>query len=179
MGEVLVRLLELVRSLRLTMPPELAQLAKTVLMAEGLGTRLDPGFQLVPVARPLLRRALVERLRPTAGHGLGQSALDMARLARDLPARARRLGERIERQGLQVDVKVDPRVFVHELERLVRNLRVSALSAASILAMGLLTLAHPPASLPLWAPWLFAAGLLVTVGLLGYLALDSWRSRRL
>ena len=179
MGEVLVRLLDLVRSLRLTLPPELAQLAKTVLMAEGLGTRLDPGFQLVPVARPLLRRALVERLRPTAAHGLGQSALDMARVARDLPARARRLGERIERQGLQVDVKVDPRVFVHELERLVRNLRVSALSAASILALGLLTLAHPPASLPLWAPWLFAAGMLVTVGLLGYLAIDSWRSRRL
>jgi ubiquinone biosynthesis protein len=179
MGEILGRILDLTRSLRLTLPAELALLAKTVLMAEGLGTRLDPTFQLVPVARRLVRRALLERLRPPPADRVGQSVLDLTRVARDLPARMRRLGDRLERRGLHVDVQIDQGAFVHELERLVRNLRISALSAASILAMGLLTLAHPPASLPLWAPWLFAAGVLATLALLGYLALDSWRSRRL
>jgi len=61
----------------------------------------------------------------------------------------------------------------------VRTLRVSALAAAAIVAMGLLTVAHPPASLPTWAPWLFAGGIVCTVLLLGYLLLDSFRSRRL
>ncbi len=179
MGEVLGRVLEIARTLRLSLPTELALLAKTVLMAEGLGMRLDPGFQLVPVARPLVREALAARLLPPGGDRLLQAALDLTGVARELPARARRLGDRLDRGALQVEVQLDQRAFVHELERLVRNLRASALSAAAIVAMGLLILAHPPAGLARWAPWLFGGGLLVTLGLLAYLVLDSWRSRRL
>jgi ubiquinone biosynthesis protein len=179
MGEVLSRLLALLRALRLTLPTELALLGKTVLMAEGLGRRLDPGFRLVPVARPLVRQALVARLRPRGADDLAQAALDAASVARELPRRARRFGDRLAGGTLQVEVSVDQRAFVHELERLVRNLRVSALAAASILAMGLLTLAHPPASLPRWAPWLFGGGLAATLALLTYLVVDSWRARRL
>lgn len=179
MGDVLAKLLELARSQQLRLPPELALLAKTVVMAEGLGLGLDPGFQLATVARPVVRRVLVERLRPRGGDRLRRSALDLMSLAEQLPARTRRLSARLDRGDVQVEVRLDQRAFVHELERLVRNLRVSALSAAAIVALGLLTLAYPPATLQRWAPWLFGAGALVTLGLLGYLVLDSWRSRRL
>ena len=68
---------------------------------------------------------------------------------------------------------------MHELERRVRNLRASVLAAAAIIAMGLLSLAQPPPSLPLWAPWLFGGGLTATLALLAYLVFDSWRARRL
>ena len=177
--EVLGRILETMRRLRLRFPAELALLVKTVLMAEALGARLDPGFQLVPVARPLVREALRRRWRPASADDVGQAAMDMLSVARQLPARLRRLGHRLDRGGLQLDVRFDPRPVVHELERMVRNLRASVLAAAAIVAMGLLTLAHPPASLPLWAPWLFAGGLAATLALLAYLVLDSWRARRL
>jgi ubiquinone biosynthesis protein len=179
MGEVLERILEVVRTLRLHFPADLALLVKTVLMAEGLGVRLDPAFQIVPVARPLVRRELRRRWRAPSGDRLGEVGLDLLSVAHELPSRLRRLGARLDRGDLRLDVRLDSGPFVHELERLVRNLRISTLAAAALVAMGLLTLAHPPPSLPMWAPWLFAGGLAATLALLGYLALDSWRARRL
>jgi ubiquinone biosynthesis protein len=179
MNEVLGRILELIRTLDLRLPAELALLVKTVLMAEGLGARLDPGFRLVPVARPLVREALWRRWRPASGDELGGAAMDLASAMRQLPARLRRLGDRVDRGDLRVDVRLDPRPVVHELERVVRTLRASVLAAAAVVAMGLLTLAHPPPSLPLWAPWLYGGGLAATLALLGYLVVDGWRARRL
>ena len=90
----------------------------------------------------------------------------------------RRLAERMERGELEVEMRVEQREFVHELERIVRSVKVSSLAAASILSMGLLTLAYRPPGLERWARWVFVGGFVATAGLVAWLALDSWRQRR-
>ncbi|HVS04001.1 MAG TPA: AarF/UbiB family protein [Thermoanaerobaculia bacterium] len=178
MGEILARVVEIVRDLQLRLPAQLSMLIKTLIMAEGLGLRLDPEFQLIPVARRLVRRALVRRFRPERlGRRLGRGALDALSLMEEGPGTVRRLADRMERGDLELEIHVEQREFLWELERIVRSLKMSALSAAAILAMGLLTLAHPPPGWERWAGWAFGGGLIATASLVAYLFFDNFRSR--
>ena len=52
------------RRWRLTLPPELSLLVKTLSMHEGVGQRLDPSFQPFLVAEPYVRRLLMQRYHP-------------------------------------------------------------------------------------------------------------------
>lgn len=55
-AEVLGEVMHIVRRHRLTLPPDLALLVKTVMMCEGVALRLDPGFLLVPRLLPFAAR---------------------------------------------------------------------------------------------------------------------------
>lgn len=55
-AEVLGKVMGIVRRHRLTLPPDLALLVKTVMMCEGVALRLDPGFLLVPRLLPFASR---------------------------------------------------------------------------------------------------------------------------
>jgi ubiquinone biosynthesis protein len=180
MAEILTRIVELVRDLRLRLPAQLSMLIKTLVMAEGLGHRLDPDFELLPVARQLVRRALIRRLRPSrAGGRLWRGALDALTMVEEGPRKLRRLADRVERGELEFEMHVDQRQFIHELERIVRSVKMSSLAAAAILAMGLLSIAYPLPGWERWANWLFAGGFVATVGLVAYLVWDNWRQRYL
>lgn len=67
-AEVLGRVMAVVRRHRLTLPPDLALLVKTVMMCEGVALRLDPRFMLVPRLWPFAARlALGEPGPPPIG----------------------------------------------------------------------------------------------------------------
>jgi len=68
-GEMFGELLGLVRRNRLRLPRDLALLFKTLLMAEGLGRRLDPDFQIAAVLVPYAERLAARRLSPDAVAG--------------------------------------------------------------------------------------------------------------
>ena len=107
--EVTAEVFATARRYQLRMPVELALLLKTLAMNEGVGRRLDPGFNAAAVAAPFVHRAVQLRLRPSAWEPeLRRGLIDLARLGLDLPsalrrltpARARRVHRVVRPQGL-------------------------------------------------------------------------------
>jgi ubiquinone biosynthesis protein len=71
LGEMLVEVTRVLREHQLALPADLALLIKAFLSLEGMGRSLDPGFQLVGEAVPLLRQLVRKRYTPRA---LGRQA---------------------------------------------------------------------------------------------------------
>ena len=102
---------------------DLALMAKTLAMHEGMGLRMYPEFHLVSVARPFVENALRSLYLPrpdarSAALNLG-ALLD---LAGSLPQRAQRLLSRLERGEMGVAVRpegMDP--LMRDLNRMVNR----------------------------------------------------------
>ena len=73
-AEVLGKVMGIVRRHRLTLPPDLALLVKTVMMCEGVALRLDPGFLLVPRLLPFAARIVSGVAAPDADPAGGGDA---------------------------------------------------------------------------------------------------------
>lgn len=61
-GRVLLRLFEVSRRFKMEVQPQLVLLQKTLLQIEGLGRQLDPDLDLVPIAKPILKRWMSDQL---------------------------------------------------------------------------------------------------------------------
>lgn len=89
----------LLRNYRLTLPPDLALLLRTLLIAEGFVRRLDPSFDIAARAAPIARELLRERISPAelkrGGRRLASSLGRLAAASPELVA----LAERIARSG--------------------------------------------------------------------------------
>ena len=177
MGEVLTNLLELIRSLRMRLPAQMAILTKTILMAEGIGTQLDPDFHLVPVARKFVRRAIIRRFRPDSSESrLRLASLDALTLAEQAPKEIRHLMGRLRRGEMDMDITVNDKQVIHELRKLGKTIKVSAITLALVIAVALLMLIYHPEGWELWIRWIFGAGLAAALLLLGYLLFTSIRN---
>jgi len=180
-GRMLGEVFRLARRHHLMLRGDLALMAKTLAMHEGIGLRLDPEFHLVSVARPFVENALRSLYLPrpdarAAALNLG-ALLD---LAGSLPQRAQRLLSRLERGDMGVAVRpegMDP--LMRDLNRMVNRLSVSILAASFIVGLALLlqTVVSTHGSrilLLVFAGGLFSAGVL---GL--WLLLSMYRAGRI
>jgi len=87
------------------LPADLALLAKTLVMLEGLGRQLDPSFVLVEEVRPFAAQLVRERLSlRELGGSLAQSLRDANRLARSLPRRVDNLWSQLDRGELTIGI---------------------------------------------------------------------------
>jgi ubiquinone biosynthesis protein len=168
------------RRYQLRMPVELALLLKTLAMNEGVGRRLDPGFNAAAVAAPFVHRAVQLRLRPSAWEPeLRRGLIDLARLGLDLPGALRRLTRQLERGEFTVSVRPqgldEP---LRRLEVLVNRLAMSVLLAAFIVSTALLMRTYHPRDEGGLPGWLSVVGLLVATVLGVGLLLAIWRSGR-
>jgi ubiquinone biosynthesis protein len=180
LGPILEQALAIVRDHRLSLPPSLALLLKTLIMEEGLGMRLDPAFRLTTILVPYARELLVRHyLSGRLLRRLGQAGLDAAEIAVDLPWHARRLLGDLERGGIEVALgRAQVDAVLGRLERLVNRLVLGVLAAAFIVGLAVLLSAyHPPGDLN-WAGAFFAIGLVVALALGAYLAWSITRRSR-
>jgi ubiquinone biosynthesis protein len=134
------------------LPSRFALLLKTIMMAEGLGLKLDPQFSLTSLLVPYAKKLCLEQYSPAATiRRLEKGATDAARLVEELPGDLRRVLRAIDEEGLPV------RVRERGLERLGDQLdaatdRLVAAISGSALVIGfavLLTAFHPPG----WESW--------------------------
>lgn len=73
LGELIEEALVVVRRHRLQLPANLTLLLKALVMCEGLGTRLDPTFNLTAVLVPYAERLMTRRYSPDVlGRRLGR-----------------------------------------------------------------------------------------------------------
>lgn len=180
MEEVTAEVFATARRHQLRMPVELALLLKTLAMNEGVGRRLDPGFNAAAVAAPFVHRAIQLRLRPSTWEPeLRRGLIDLARVGLDLPGALRRLTRQLDRGELAVAVRPqgldEP---LRRVEALVNRLAMSVLLAAFIVSSALLMRTYHPGDEGGWPDWLSIVGLLVATVLGVWLLLAIWRSGR-
>lgn len=169
----------IIREHRLSLPPRLALLIKTLAMSESVGARLDPAFHLTTILVPYAQRLLLQQYSPAVwGRQLKRAGRDVARLGVEMPRQLRRLLLAMERGGLAVGVR--PQGFeplMQRLEQLTNRLVFGVIAAAFIVGLAvLLSIYHPPG----WERWdgaFFAFGLFTAVALGIYLAWSILRSR--
>jgi ubiquinone biosynthesis protein len=178
--EVTAQIFSTMRRHRLRMPEDLVLLLKTIAMNEGVGRALDPGFNAAAVAAAFLRRAMRQRLRPSAWEPeLRRGLADLARIGLDLPATLRRLTRQLSRGELSIALRPqwldEPLV---RLEAMVNRLAMSILLAAFVVGSAVLMTVYHPGGQESWLGWFFALGLVAAAVLGLLLLLAIWRSGR-
>jgi ubiquinone biosynthesis protein len=123
----------LLQNFRLSLPPDLALVVRTLLTAEGFARRIDPGFDIGEALSPIARQIVAERLSPKGLKleakrlvaALGRAALSTPDIIRQL--------EKVARSGA-LPVSLDPRA----MDQMRRSLRPEQSARAEILAGSLL-----------------------------------------
>ena len=179
-GPVVERYLAILREHRMQLPSRFALLLKTVMMAEGMGLRLDPEFSLTALLAPYAKRLVLEQYSPAArARRVGKSVADAARLMEKLPGDLRRVLRTIDQEGLPV------RVGQAGLERLGDRIQaatdriVAALSGSTlIVGLALLLTVFHPSGWESWSGLTLGFGTLLLVASMGYVAVRLVRGRR-
>ena len=171
--DFLNNLTTLLRDHQLNLPPDLTLLLKAFITLEGLGRQLDPEFNLVEAASPLIKRIFLARYSPDALYKKGKTNLfSLTELLTDLPRDLHRLIESMRHGTLGVKIDVNqPNWLIKELDRIVNRLSVSLVTSALIVGSSIVTTVEGGSS--------SAFGLMGFVGaFLGgvWLLLSIWRS---
>ena len=179
-SEVITQALMIVRRHRLQLPSELVALLRLISIGEGIGTAVDPGFQVLTYAAPYFEQFYRSQFAPsTLARSVVEHSLETAELVGELPTRLRRLLTQLARGDVRF--KVDDaglRELMREMQHMINRVTLSIILSATIVALGLGLLAYRP---PEWEP---IAGLILVVAfpaslLLGAaLMLSIWRSSR-
>ncbi|MBM3935319.1 MAG: AarF/ABC1/UbiB kinase family protein [SAR202 cluster bacterium] len=178
LGRVLSEVFTVIRRNRLRLPPNMFLLLKTLAMAEGMGTRIAPDFQMLPVIKPYAQSAVTRRLSPIYwGKRFARSSNDAAELAVELPRHMRRLLTALERGNIEIKAHpsgLDP--TIKRLERMFNRLVVGILTAAFIVGLSQLVAAYTPFQDVRWVGGLLGLGVLAALGMGVYLAVSILRS---
>ena len=134
-GEVLQEVLTAAFKHRIHLPPDLALLARVVIVLEGVALSLDPSFNLTEMAKPFGERLLRERFswRRLQGEAL-QMVGTASRMMRDLPQRAESLMVRLQdgEVTLGIDLRQLTRIIA-KFDSMINRLAFSVVVAALIL----------------------------------------------
>lgn len=168
---------------RLRLPSELAVLARTVLVLEGVAQSLDSGFALLEVARPFVAGMVRERFSPAH---LSKESLKLFRrldhLGQDLPPRIDSITAQLEKGQLTIglDVRRLERIL-GKLDVVANRLAFSVVVAALIVGSALVIVAGERAvfRLPLvgWALPIAQIGFVIAGLMAGWLLFSIIRSR--
>jgi ubiquinone biosynthesis protein len=173
-------ILRMLRRHRLHLPNDLAMLFKMLVMAEGLGRRLDPDFQLAGVLAPFTRRLVLQRYSVDAlRRRLGSVVDDVRQAGEDAPRLLQTLVDLVERGGPHLTLGPDELEHQRTQSQLTGNRIVAGLLAASFIhvAGGIVATSTTGRTAALRGP--VAAASAGAAGLLGgYLAYTGRRRRR-
>jgi ubiquinone biosynthesis protein len=139
-GSIIRELMGIIRKYRLRLPHNFAMISKALIISEGVGRLLYPGFNIIEIARPYARRLLWKRYDPQRLlKEVRKTADDAIALFKVLPADLRdilamiRRGKftmRFEHQGLEL--------LVDELDRSSNRISFAVVIAALIVGSSLI-----------------------------------------
>lgn len=148
LGEFLGDIMAVAFHHRIHLPADLAMLARTVVVLEGVALTLDPGFVLVEKARPFVMQLVSERL--SLQH-LGERAMrtlrDLDQLVQVLPQRLESLSGQLEQGDMTLGIDFRRlQTVLAKLDKVVNRLSFSILVAALIIGSALIILGGEAAS---------------------------------
>jgi predicted unusual protein kinase regulating ubiquinone biosynthesis (AarF/ABC1/UbiB family) len=119
----------------LQLPGELVTMLRGIAISEGTGTTLYPGFELIEFAVPYIKRFWGEERSPmTMLPRIAQSALDGVEFTLDLPRRANRLLNQIERG--QFEVNINQKIIddlTGKLQKMTNRMAISMILSAKMM----------------------------------------------
>jgi ubiquinone biosynthesis protein len=139
-GRMLMEFLEIMTTYRIRFQPDLMLLARALVAIEGMGRDLDPRFDMVSHLRPLLERALKNRITPR--HLLKEMSsqfLAYANLTRNLPRDLKEIVNSLKRNKLKIDLEhrgLD--YFVRELDKSINRLSCSLIITALVVGSSII-----------------------------------------
>lgn len=159
-GDVMESLRPIIYQHRLRLPSNFWLLAKTLVMMEGVGLKLDPDFDIFAVSEPYVRRFLMRMWLPASwGPSLAHSATGWADLLNSLPRQTTRILSQVERGDLELQVGIPMfDQYANRIDRIVIRIILTVLLAAIILALAMLI---PSLDIGDW-PWNFVTWIIVT-----------------
>ncbi|MCC6443533.1 MAG: phosphotransferase [Armatimonadetes bacterium] len=139
-GEIINKLLGLISTFRLRMPPEFALLAKALLITEGICMSLDPDFDFNEAARPLAQQFAESRFSPRHLLGtVGDHLIELNRLASALPRQITHLLSKAEHGTFKMHLQLDRADdILLKFGAIANRLAVSIMLAAIIIASALI-----------------------------------------
>lgn len=166
LGEAVQDFVTLTRQHGLALPPDLALLFKALITADGVMRGLDPAFDAIAVAGPIVRGELERRFGPAELAGRGKRlALELAEIAGGLPGLLRLLSLRLRQGRLSAEIELKG------LDRIGGDIRWAATRVAVAIVTAAFALGIAPrlmdfgpvllgVPLPLWlALGIIAAGI--------------------
>lgn len=179
LGDILGDMTALMREHRLTLPPDLTMLFKTLITLEGMGRQIDPDFDIVSQVAPLLSRVSLERHRPEALLRHAQrNAGSLLAILGSLPQDLRRLMRLVRTGAVKVNVDMhDLARFAALMDRAASRLTVGMVTASLIIGSSIvMTVSGGPSlfGLPALGVLGFAAAGVGGVWLL----ISIWRTSR-
>ena len=165
---------------RLQLPGELALLMRVITMSEGLGLRLDPAFNYLEFARPILREHWRRGRSMSVGAAkLGRATIAAADLAVELPSRAGRLLGRVERGELELNVRHEGLDHLaQEFQGMTNRLALAMVLAASVVALGVALGVNGLPGVERYVRILFSLGFLFSLAFGLWLLVSIWRAGR-
>ena len=137
---LLKELMGLISRHHLRIPPDILLMAKAVAVAEGVGLRLDPDFEMTKKAAPFLLQLKLGRLRPQ--RILREFFIvggDFLRLVRLLPEELETILHQIREGGIKIGFEHRGlENFIHQLDRSSNRLSFSLIIAALIIGSSLI-----------------------------------------
>lgn len=139
--ELLNNLTTLLRDHQLNLPSDLSLLMKAAITLEGLGRQLDPDFNLVEEAAPLMTQIFWARYSPEALIKKGKSNfLTLTELLMDLPKDLHQLMDSMRHGALGVKIDINkPSWLGKELDRTINRLSISLVTSALIVGSSIVT----------------------------------------
>jgi ubiquinone biosynthesis protein len=181
-GAFIAEMIEVLRTHRLRLAPDLALLLKTIVMGEGLAEEIDPTFNLMEIYMPLTEEVIRQRFSMAGWtKQLLLSSIDAFESALEIPQRLRHILGDIERGGFEVNIQpssFDP--YFARLERLVNHLLIALLAVSCTISTAFIVAAYRPTGLVTLAELLFFAALLLSGGFglyILYLLLSAGRRK--
>lgn len=177
-GGMLTDLVSLLRQHHLSLPADLTLLIKAFISLQGMGHELDPDFDMVGEALPMLERAIRQRYTPKAVVHRGWETFSEAMtLLAGLPSDFSRLLRSIRRGRLEIHVDVPHlRRVGNQLDRAANRITIGIVVAALIIGSSIvMTVSGGPTifGLPLFGFLGFAGATLGSIWLL----ISIWRTR--
>ena len=179
LGAAIADVLSLARDNRLTFPSDLAILFKALATADGVMKRLDPDFDAIEAARPIVRRAALGRFGPEALRGRAEEiGLDLVGLAENVPGLVKLLTHRLRQGPFKAELSVaDVDRFGGHLNRAATKIAVALVVGA--FAIGLAPELARSGPTIQGAPFFVILGAAVVVAGLAALALLARRRKDL
>jgi ubiquinone biosynthesis protein len=122
------------------MPKYYTLLGKSILMIEGIGRQLDPGFNAVEYTKPYVRQMVKERMSPVnMAKRWYESVTQAGDLLLEMPRRLDSILSRTSKKGFKFGVdRETTESLTHSFERSANRLAFAIVSASMVLASSVL-----------------------------------------
>ncbi len=161
-GELINKIIRMLIDFKLKLPSDIYLLSKALITIEGVGTKLDPDFDMVAHIEPFAKNLLKKRLDPVKlAKDLYSSMAEFRLLFKDFPFEIREIIRQIKSGKLKIEFKhkgLEPMLAKHD--QISNRIAFAIVLAALIIGSSLIVLSKIP---PLWKG-------IPIIGIVGYIA---------